>query len=273
MDNYAFVRPLGKGSFGRVDLYIDTTTNEYVAIKKIEQFHGRKEKDILDFISTLTKQKNLPLHKNILEIKNILVDRKHVYIISEYIQNTVDLNEYLEQERNYIDLFNIMHQIADALRFVHNLGIVHRDIKTDNILMKGITPILIDFGAACVYDIKKVNLDYTNVLCEDRFGSPFFAAPELLFEEEIPILERSYHDIYSLGVVFFFIMNRKYPYEDKDLTDEEFFEFVQTNLPENSNSGFSKIDEIIDSMLSRDPLDRPSLNKILEKLTWAIKNY
>ena len=106
----------------------------------------------------------------------------------------------------------IFKQLLEAVRYIHSLGLIHRDLKLNNILIKSIEggaiiPIIIDFGLS----VEKINL--CNLESGLKFsGTPGFVAPELYMHREYD--EKI--DMFSLGVILYFLLSGKLPFHSVD---------------------------------------------------------
>lgn len=286
MEGYRRLQLLGKGAQGEVYLYQKTGVRQsqlsltrmeksmrydYFAVKVIKK--GQHiERDILILLSKLFAHKGI-IHKNIMEVVDFKEDSEFFYIISEYISNVTTLTEYLKEERSFLDLFNIMHQITDGLHYIHKLGICHRDIKLNNILIKGTTPIIIDFGLACICDKDKVkkliNEEHDELQCRGRVGTPNYIDPNILTSFLLDKKTYVSADIYSLGSVFYYIMNGIFPY---NLNINDFKDIKKRKDANPSESGFVEIDHMINHILSK-TRERPSLKEIMNIISRNIKRF
>lgn len=148
--------------------------------------------------------------KNIVRIKENFEDHENIYIILEYLSGG-NLNSYLSAQKTLLSEEKIKEtilQLASGIRYLHHYGIIHRDLKPDNIMMSDLTdkPVLkiVDFGLSKVLGkTEKSN---------ESYGTLAFAAPEL-------ILRKNYNksiDIWSLGVIVYFLICGNYPFSSKD---------------------------------------------------------
>ena len=140
IDNLILEKCLGKGSFGEVYLTKKEGSNKYYATKKYERDkieHTEAMKYLnneIDILQTLN-------HPNIVKFEDLKKTRKHFYIVMEYC-NGEELSKALEKYKSkYGKSFSeelvqyLMRQIISAFKYIHNLGIMHRDIKLENILI------------------------------------------------------------------------------------------------------------------------------------------
>ncbi|GAW82986.1 calcium-dependent protein kinase [Plasmodium gonderi] len=204
---YKFGKVLGCGSFGIVRECINKQTKEVYAVKIIKK--KKKLKKNLSFekmVKNEIKYLSVMSHENIIKFKDFFEDKNKFYIIlekcdgGELFYKVIKNKCLLESESAYI-----VRQICCALEYLHSKNIIHRDIKAENFLFKNKNTKsikLIDFGMA-----KKMNCEYLTELC----GSPHYISPELI-RKKYTISS----DIWALGVMVFFMLTGKYPFEGKN---------------------------------------------------------
>ncbi|CAA9990375.1 calcium-dependent protein kinase, putative [Plasmodium knowlesi strain H] len=204
---YKFGKVLGCGSFGVVRECINRQTKEVYAVKIIKK--KRKHTKNLNFekmVKNEIKYLSVMSHENIIKFKDFFEDKHKFYIILEKCEGgelfyTVIKNKCLLESES----IQIVRQICCALEYLHSRNIIHRDIKAENFLFKNKNTKsikLIDFGMA-----KKVNCEYLTELC----GSPHYISPELIRKKYTMS-----SDIWALGVMVFFMLTGKYPFEGKN---------------------------------------------------------
>jgi len=128
-------------------------------------------------------------------------------------------------------------QIAQALIFLHDKGIIHQDIKPSNIFIDGLTFKLGDFGVAKTRENPKLF---------ERAGSPFYMAPELLSGEQI---SSPASDAYSFGVMAYELLVGKRPFVGETLEDLTFAHMQKLPPPTNL---LPNLDRIIRNLLNKD---------------------
>jgi len=143
-------------------------------------------------------------HPNIVRIYDLGVADDHAHIAMEYLSGG-DLRQKIEAGGAEQDAVRFTKQIAAALAKVHSVGILHRDLKPGNIMLRddGIIA-LIDFGLA-----KRMRLEQEITGSGEIFGTPYYMSPEQGHANDVDA--RS--DIYSLGVIFYEMLTGKKPYQ------------------------------------------------------------
>lgn len=167
--------PIGSGTFGKVYLARDPTTNEMYAIKEINQRapmeRVRIEGAILEKIRRICNPFLLCLE----EFKIMPTGNVAAILITKYIPNSYELAQLVKQQKFTVYMnFVIIEYLMLGLLILHNAGVAHRDIKPENIMVntEGLIPTYIDFGLSCLG---------SDVDCmSTRAGTPDFMAPEII---------------------------------------------------------------------------------------------
>jgi tRNA A-37 threonylcarbamoyl transferase component Bud32 len=142
-------------------------------------------------------------HPNVVEIYELGVADDHAFIAMEFFA-AGDLRAKLRRGIKPPEALGILRQMAAALDAIHSAGILHRDLKPGNVMMRADGSIaLIDFGLA-----KQLSLEAEITATGEIFGTPYYMSPEQGHGREVDA--RS--DIYSLGVIFYEMLTSKKPY-------------------------------------------------------------
>jgi len=211
-DKYEFGRVLGSGSFGQVrEAKLKVSPTEIRAVKMIERDNEDGEwsnKAIFVREVGLLKQIN---HPNIIQYFDVYADDDFLYVVMELCQGgevfakIIELKRFAEQDAAVIG-----KQMLLAIKYIHSINIIHRDIKAENFMLERPTwpsPVkMIDFGMACKYEDGEIQTE----LC----GSPHYLAPELIGQRYNQLV-----DVWAFGVLMYLIMYGRYPYDSKQARD------------------------------------------------------
>ena len=255
---------LGEGSFGVVYKMKSILNNQIYAVKQIEMPKGDNiKKDIIKLMREATIMGNI-CHPNIVRLYTAFQDNKYQYFVTEFIegQNLEDfVNKYKQQGQhlNQNLVINIFKQILNGLIYLHSNGIMHRDIKPDNILIDAYNNIKItDFGISALYIQNYGFLSGGRTLV----GRPDYVCPEILLKEPYDIK----CDIFSLGYTMYYVMNCDLPSKIDNFGNR----IKKNNL--NYNNYDRKLVQLIERMYRDNPIERPTANEALNELLFIEKN-
>ncbi len=202
---YNFLEKLGATSHSSIYLAERESTGVKVVLKVLQQLP-----DVADNIGAFDRflQEYEMIaeidHPNIVRIYDLGVSDEHAHIAMEYI-DAGDLKRRISAGISEPDAVRYLRQIASALAELDRVGILHRDLKPGNIMLRGDDSIaLIDFGLA-----KRMRLRMELTDEGEIFGTPYYMSPEQGHGNGVD--ERS--DIYSLGVIFFEMLTGKKPFK------------------------------------------------------------
>lgn len=216
MDNYVGKRLdgryevqeiIGVGGMSVVYKAYDNVDDRIVAIKILKDEFLNNEEFKRRFKNE-SKAIALLSHENIVRVYDVNFGEKLQYIVMEYIDG-ITLKEYINKQNSitWNDAVYFMTQILRAVQHAHDKGIVHRDIKPQNIiLLPNGTLKVTDFGIA------RFSRSETKTLTEQAIGSVHYIAPEQAKGEQTD--ERA--DIYSMGVVLYEMLAGKVPFDSEN---------------------------------------------------------
>ncbi|MFC2141894.1 protein kinase [Acidobacteriota bacterium] len=201
---YQIIEELGKGGMGRVYKVLDKETKERIALKLIKPDIASDKKTIERFKNELTTARKIR-HKNVCGMYYLGEDQSRPYITMEFVSGE-DLKSSIRRFGHLPTgkAITITKQICEGLIEAHSLGVVHRDLKPNNIMIddKGNARIM-DFGIA--RSLAEKGITGAGVM----IGTPEYMSPEQAEAKEID--QRT--DIYSLGVILYEMVTGQLPFE------------------------------------------------------------
>jgi serine/threonine protein kinase/tetratricopeptide (TPR) repeat protein len=223
VSHYRILEKLGAGGMGEVYLAEDMKLGRKIAIKILsEEFTTNKDR-LHRFEQEASAASNLN-HPNILTIHEVGVDEGRHYIATEFIDGVTLRRKMAASQLETHTILDIAVQVASALEEAHAAGIVHRDIKPDNIMVRrnGYVKVL-DFGLAKLTEtVDRSPSDgeaATRVMVHTDagvvMGTSHYMSPEQARGK--PVDARS--DIWSLGVVIYELIAGRTPFEGETSTD------------------------------------------------------
>ncbi len=223
VSHYRILEKLGAGGMGEVYLAEDMKLGRKVAIKILSQEFTTNKDRLHRFEQEAAAASNLN-HPNILTIHEVGTDDGRHYIATEFIDGVTLRRKAAGSQLEMPEILDIAIQIASALEEAHAAGIVHRDIKPDNIMVRrnGYVKVL-DFGLAKLTEtVDRSPLDgeaATRVMVQTDagvvMGTSHYMSPEQARGK--PVDARS--DIWSLGVVIYELVAGRTPFEGETSTD------------------------------------------------------
>src|SRR5689334_17259534 len=207
---YSLQRELGRGGMGIVYLARDVQLDRDVAIKVLPAHLARTAESRARFVREARTAAGLS-HPHIVPIHRVGESAGFVYFVMSYVEGET-LGERLRRDGPLApaDATRVLREVAWALAYAHGRGIVHRDVKPDNILIEAGTgrAMVTDFGIAHGGATSVSSTDPGKIMGTANFMSPEQAAGE-------PIDGRS--DMYALGVVGYLAVSGRLPFEASNL--------------------------------------------------------
>ncbi|HIF50444.1 MAG TPA: hypothetical protein EYQ42_02725 [Thiotrichaceae bacterium] len=205
LDRYKIKKLLGKGAFGEVYLCFDQELRRNVAVKIFfSTAESSSEIDIYDLARESILLAKVE-HENIVPIYDIVKQESSVMMVMRYI-NGLSLQTVLKQHKAPIPIkeaYIIFRKILLAIDFSHSRGVIHLDLKPDNVLLSMANEVFIsDFGISQhIHDVQSGK--------NDKLGTPLYMSPEQISGSFID--PRS--DIYSLGLLYYRMITGVHPFE------------------------------------------------------------
>ncbi|OMJ94961.1 hypothetical protein SteCoe_1824 [Stentor coeruleus] len=210
IDFYKLGKQIGNGAFGKVSLAQNRLTGHKVAIKIIDKSFIKDERTRRKIFQEVFIMKKLS-HRNIIRLLEVFESNKNVMIVLEYAGGG-DLLQIIKTRGRLTEdeCRGIFYQVIEAVKSCHSMGIIHRDIKLDNILLTSdyMDIKLCDFGVSRFAKAgEKVN---------EQCGTPAYLAPEIIADLGY---EPFYVDIWSMGVLLYAMLSASVPFKAKNMPD------------------------------------------------------
>ena len=203
-NRYEIIEELGKGGMGRVYRVEDTKLKQEVALKLIKPEIAKDKKTIERFRNELKLAREIA-HRNVCRMYDLNEEKGAHYITMEYVRGE-DLRGLIRRigQLPIGKSLSVAKQICEGLAEAHRLGVVHRDLKSNNIMIdKEGNVRIMDFGIARSLEAKGITGAGVMI------GTPEYMSPEQVEGKEVD--QRS--DIYSLGVILYEMVTGRVPFE------------------------------------------------------------
>ena len=201
---YEITELIGEGGMADVYKAIDVVDNKAIAVKILKKEFAESEEFLRRFRNE-SKAIAVLSHPNIVKIYDVGFSEKIQYIVMEYIDG-ITLKEYIENERvlSWKDAVHFVTQILRALQHAHERGIVHRDIKPQNIMMftDGTIKVM-DFGIA------KFAREEGKTATDQAIGTVHYISPEQARGD----ITDAKSDLYSVGVMLYEMLTGQKPFD------------------------------------------------------------
>lgn len=254
LDNkYIFGDEIGKGAYGRVYKGLDLENGDFVAIKQVS-LENIAQEDLNIIMQEIDLLKNLN-HKNIVKYLGSLKTKAHLHIILEYVENgslanIIKPNKFGPFPESLVVVY--IAQVLEGLVYLHEQGVIHRDIKGANILTtkEGLVK-LADFGVA-------TKLTEADVNTHSVVGTPYWMAPEVI--EMSGVCAAS--DIWSVGCTVIELLTCVPPYYDLQPMPA-LFRIVQDEHPPIPDGLSPDITDFLQQCFKKDARQRPDAKTLL----------
>ena len=216
LGRYRIEAMIGEGGMGHVFAARHLSIDRKVAIKVLRPELSRVDSQVQRFVAE-AQAVNMVKHPNIIAIEDLVREGDRVYFVMELLSGKslkeLARNSPIELTR----VVRLMRQAAEALAAAHGVGVIHRDIKPDNLVVErddaGLDQLkVLDFGVARIRggDLKAAYQTQVGQVV----GTPLWMAPEQVMGHQVDARA----DIYSLSMVMYVLLTRRFPFAGSDLS-------------------------------------------------------
>lgn len=245
---------LGQGGMGEVYRAEDSMLRRKVAIKRIhpqlsadEQYRARLLKEA-ERASSLSNQHVAVVH-------DVVEDRGAMFLVMEYVEG-LTLRQRMQSPIPLAEFYSIARQCIEGIAAAHQQGVLHCDIKPENIMIGPRCQVkILDFGLAkqLPMDPDSTRGDADSTTSGSFSGTPAYMAPEVLLEK----LPDARADIFSLGVVFYEVLARQHPFRAESFIGTS-DRILHAEPPPMGTEIPPGLEHLVLRMLAKEPAERPA---------------
>ena len=275
IDNYKIMDVIGRGGMGVVYKATDMNLEKTVALKMIDPFYARNESFLKRFRTeaiALAKLEN----KNIVSVYALRETDNGLFMVMEYV-DAKTVSEWLKEEGvlSIDETIKIVRQLLNAINHAHKVGVIHRDIKPNNILLcKDGTVKVMDFGLA-----KLIQEHGEQSTVTQTAGTLYYMSPEQIKGSKID----NRTDIYSIGMTIYEMLTGRTPFEkgageyniQKQIIEgkidspdkynpgipKSLVKFIMKAIDKNPEKRFQNINEMLSELYRFETFEKPSEDK------------
>jgi serine/threonine-protein kinase len=252
-NSYILIAPVGQGATGTVWRAIERNSGAYVAVKLLHESLLRQPKLVTRFVRERTILMMMR-HENIVGVRDLFSVGESLALVMDFVAGG-SLRDRLISAGTLppAEAAHLLAQVAAALAQAHELGVVHRDVKPDNIMLQppaeaGAEVKLTDFGIARVLDNAGLTTPHAIM------GTPHYMAPEAATGEVDPAA-----DVYAVGIVLYELVSGHPPYSGEPFA--VLARHVESE-PERPSGMPDAVWDVITWCLDKNPRRRPSAGEL-----------
>ncbi|KAJ8035549.1 Serine/threonine-protein kinase DCLK3 [Holothuria leucospilota] len=257
LDRYKLGEKIGDGNFADVHVGILRQTGEEFAIKKVDKSKLKGKESMIENEIAILNEID---HPNVVKLYEEYETEKYIYLVMDYVRGGDLFDAIIDSVKfTEADASVMVRDLASALNYLHEMNVVHRDMKPENLLVNladgnSMQLKLADFGLA----MEVIEPVYT--VC----GTPTYVAPEILAETGygLPV------DMWALGVITYILLCGFPPFRSPDRNQDELFELIQSGKYEYISPYWNNISsdakDLIDHLLVVDKKKRYTAKQVLD---------
>ncbi|KAF0744944.1 hypothetical protein Ae201684_000531 [Aphanomyces euteiches] len=264
-------RTLGQGAFGMVMQCVHKEHKTVSAVKVVADGYNEAEREK----NALSCVEHAGGHPNIVQLDNFYTHDGFHYMVLEYVQGST-LFDYVAQRKQLSqeDATTILTQVASALEFMHAHGMVHCDLKPDNVMIADDMKVkIIDFGSATIPNPTVSGLPLKRALTLSTAplsGTKTYWSPEMLAGKS-PIQVGPSMDMWSLGCLLYIMLSGRHPFDARGNLSEEMILHNIVHAPVVFSgpvwaSVSPEMKALVQQMLEKDPEARLTAAQLVAKL-------
>eukprot|EP00181_Compsopogon_caeruleus_P006665 CAMPEP_0184687438 /NCGR_PEP_ID=MMETSP0312-20130426/26340_1 /TAXON_ID=31354 /ORGANISM="Compsopogon coeruleus, Strain SAG 36.94" /LENGTH=401 /DNA_ID=CAMNT_0027143565 /DNA_START=578 /DNA_END=1783 /DNA_ORIENTATION=+ len=251
-DSYSLGGFLGSGNFSEVVIGYDQH-RQAVAVKIMQK--KKADQELLDSVKREIQFLRLRLaHPRIVQTVDVFDQKDNIYIVMECVSGGTLLNATESKCLTENDCKLVMFSVLEALVYLHEHDVVHRDLKLENVLLQDQADLssvkVADFGLSEIVKPNRKGVKVTSGM----YGTPYYAAPEIARNEQYTTAV----DIWSSGVLLYRLISSEFPFDGRDVM--EVMHKIKDGVvifPDHRWTGISKqAKNLIRSMLEMNPTKR-----------------
>ncbi|OHT06812.1 AGC family protein kinase [Tritrichomonas foetus] len=254
LPGFTIIKQLGQGSYGTVYKVKRQSDNQNYALKVVDlsQLNQHQREDSVNEIRIMASV----VSPFIIGFHEATIQDRRLFIVTEYaklgdLSKAINRRKMKRRPFKEDTIWRFLLQALEGLRVLHERGIVHRDLKSANILLSA--PDLFKIG-----DLGISTVLQQRQLAKTQIGTPMYLAPEIWKKKPY----NSKCDIWSLGVLLYEMATFSYPYNARNARDLS-VKVCSTKAPHISNIYSRELANVIQTMLIHNPVQRPSVEAIL----------
>ncbi|CAN1310115.1 CBL-interacting serine/threonine-protein kinase 7 [Linum perenne] len=266
LNKYRMGRLLGRGSFAKVFAAHAIADEKEVAIKIIDK---TKMESIMEpkVIGEIKAMRRLQQHPHILRILEVLATKTRICLVMDLAIGGDIFSKVIKRGRmKESGARRYFQQLVSALRFCHDNGVAHRDLKPHNLLLDQDGNLKIsDFGLSALAEAEVKNGGNGNL--QTVCGTPAFTAPEVMYRRGY---DGAIADAWSCGVILFFLLTATLPFDDRNFS--LMFKKMHKRQYEIPSWVSKPAKSVIYQLLDPDPRTRMSIETVMNH-SWFLNKY